>query len=217
MSDKFKRFLCIVIFTISNEWAYAETDCSEVVALGKIEVSELAEESQKDIVTCFEMGVAKGDPVSKYNLALLYYYGKFKQKDAARAEALFREAADAGHVLSAYNYAVIEEEKGNLELARAYYRVAAAGGHIASQLVVGQDYEHLGDFQNAYRWYKRASEHNSGEAYFLLAELLFRGKLGSPEINVACSYMFASKELGYPKAIKFFDVLKRKESTVCRK
>ena len=217
MNDNFKRFLFLAIFAISNEWVYAETDCSEVVALGRIEVSELAAESQKDIVTCFEMGVAKGDSVSKYNLALLYYYGKFKQKDAARAEGLFREAADAGHALSAYNYAVIEEKKGNLEQARMYYRVAAAGGHIASQLVVGQDYEHLGDFQSAHGWYKRASENDNGEAYFLLAELFFRGKLGKPEIDRACSYMSASKELGYPKAIKFFDVLERKESTVCRK
>lgn len=217
MNDKFKRFLFIAIFSISNEWAYAEADCSEVVALGKIGVSELAGENQKEIITCFEMGAAKGDPVAKYNLALLYYYGKFKQKDAARAEALFKEAADAGHVLSAYNYAVIEEKKGNLEPARVYYRIAAAGGHIASQLVVGQDYEHLGDSQSAHEWYKRASEHNSGEAYFLLAELLFRGKLGEPDIDRACSYMTASKELGYPKAIKFFDVLKRKESRVCRK
>lgn len=217
MNDKFIRFLFIAIFAFSNERAYAETDCSGVVALGKVEVSELADESQREVIACFELGVAKGDPISKYNLALLYYYGKFKEKDTDRAEALFKEAADAGHALSAYNYAVIEERKENLELARTYYRVAAAGGHIASQLVAGQDYEHLGDFQSAYRWYKRASEHNSGEAYFLLAELFFRGKLGEPEINLACSYMSASKRLGYPKAIKFFDVLERKESTACRK
>lgn len=217
MSDKvFLPVVMAVALAFSFDMASAvQEECKAVIEQGNISVSELDNELRRQTVACYESGAAAGSPAAQHNLALLYYHGKFKEKDTLKAGELFRMAADSGHALAAYNYAVLEENKGDLAGAKKYYEIAATGDHVTSQIIIGQNYEYLGDYGRAVEWYERASLANSGEAYFLLAGIYLRGKLGSPSIDQACKHMSISRDLGYSKAIEFFNLLKGKKASIC--
>jgi TPR repeat protein len=191
-----------------------------VASLGEVPIREISSQNRDEVVACYEGLALHGDMAGQYNLALLFYYGKFKDKDLSRAAGLFKSAADNGHVLASYNYAAMAEQGEGMEVdyqkARKYYGVAANGGHTASQVIIGQLLELDGDYDQSVEWYEKAIQAQSAEAYFYLGAIHLRGNLGAPDIKKACSYILASERLGFAKAIKFKKNIDAKGVKICQ-
>src|SRR5690606_23909392 len=85
----------------------------------------------------WEAPAAAGDPDAMFNLAQAYRLGRGVPADLARAEALYAEAAAAGHLQAADTYGLMLFQNGRREAALPYVRAAAGRGDPRSQYLLG--------------------------------------------------------------------------------
>ena len=88
-------------------------------------------------VTLWETEAAKGDSDAVFNLGQAYKLGKGVKQDLARAEALFGQAAAAGHLQAADNYGLLLFQRGERARALPYIRAAADRGDPRAQYLLG--------------------------------------------------------------------------------
>lgn len=88
-------------------------------------------------VTLWEAEAAKGDNDAVFNLGQAYKLGKGVKQDLARAEALFGQAAAAGHLQAADNYGLLLFQRGERARALPYIRAAADRGDPRAQYLLG--------------------------------------------------------------------------------
>jgi hypothetical protein len=80
---------------------------------------------------------AAGDPDAMFNLAQAYRLGRGVALDAGRAEALYAQAAAAGHLQAADTYGLMLFQDGRREAALPYLQAAARRGDARSQYLLG--------------------------------------------------------------------------------
>lgn len=85
----------------------------------------------------WEGPAANGDPDALFNLAQAHRLGRGAPMDIARAEALYRRAAEAGHLQSADTYGLMLFQDGRREQALPYVRDAAGRGDPRAQYLLG--------------------------------------------------------------------------------
>ena len=85
----------------------------------------------------WEAPAAAGDPDAMFNLAQAHRLGRGVSADLARAEALYAQAAAAGHIQAADTYGLILFQDGRREAALPYIQDAARRGDPRSQYLLG--------------------------------------------------------------------------------
>lgn len=85
----------------------------------------------------WEAQSAKGDADAIFNLGQAYKLGKGVPQDLARAEALFGQAAAAGHLQASDNYGLLLFQKGERQKALPFIRAAADRGDPRAQYLLG--------------------------------------------------------------------------------
>jgi len=85
----------------------------------------------------WEGPAAAGDPDAMFNLAQAYRLGRGVVVNLGRAEALYAEAAAAGHVQAADTYGLMLFQDGRRETALPYVTAAARRGDPRSQYLLG--------------------------------------------------------------------------------
>ncbi len=80
---------------------------------------------------------AKGDADATFNLGQAYKLGKGVPQDMAKAEALFGQAAAAGHLQASDNYGLLLFQKGERQKALPFIRAAADRGDPRAQYLLG--------------------------------------------------------------------------------
>ena len=80
---------------------------------------------------------AQGDPDAMFNLAQAYRLGRGVAQDEARAEDLYRRAAEAGHVQAADTWGLMMFQDGRREEALPLVQAAARRGDPRAQYLVG--------------------------------------------------------------------------------
>ncbi|WP_309751855.1 SPOR domain-containing protein [Novosphingobium sp.] len=88
-------------------------------------------------VKFWEIEAAKGDSDAVFNLGQAYKLGKGVKQDLAKAEALFAQAAAAGHLQAADNYGLLLFQRGERAKALPYLRAAADRGDPRAQYLLG--------------------------------------------------------------------------------
>ncbi|BBC74237.1 sporulation protein [Altererythrobacter sp. B11] len=78
-----------------------------------------------------------GDPDALFNLAQAYRLGRGVPEDAARAEALYAQAAGKGHLRAADTYGLMLFQDGRREAALPYVQDAARRGDPRSEYLLG--------------------------------------------------------------------------------
>jgi len=85
----------------------------------------------------WEAPATAGDADAMFNLGQAYRLGRGVVADLARAEALYAEAAAAGHLQAADTYGLMLFQNGRREAALPYVRAAAGRGDPRSQYLLG--------------------------------------------------------------------------------
>lgn len=117
---------------------------------------------------------ADGDPISAYNLAVLYANGLGVERDARKAVVLYRDSADAGHAPAQFN------------LGMAYL----TGDGVDA------------DYKEAARWWVKAAEQKNVQAVFNLATLYTKGMGVKRDDELARGLYQIAADLGDARAAK---------------
>jgi TPR repeat protein len=122
-----------------------------------------------------EKRAAERNPEAAYQLGMIYHLGlDGTPRDPAKAFALFRQAAEGGDPLGAYQtgcYYAGESEgavAADPALALRYKLVAAEAGYALAQYDVGQYYLRRGDRENGARWLEAAARQDFSQALLAL-------------------------------------------------
>src|SRR5262249_53589415 len=118
-------------------------------------------------IKLIENGVAGGDTYAMRLLAVGFLSGEFGRHDAAKAFALFRQAADAGDPvarehLAWLHYSGLGGAGRDEAKARDYLRRAAEAGVTSAQFMLARwnwdryDKRETDDLSDTYKWYERA-------------------------------------------------------------
>ncbi|WP_051755112.1 tetratricopeptide repeat protein [Nocardia sp. NRRL WC-3656] len=106
--------------------------------------------------------------------AAALFGGAVAAEDAGRtqeAEALYRRAADLGHVTAMNNLALLLEAE-RPECAEEWFRKAADAGHTGAMTTLGVLLEKRGRVEEGEAWYRRAADTGEPNAMFNLGLLL---------------------------------------------
>ena len=88
-------------------------------------------------VSEWQAPAAAGDPDAQFNLAQAYRLGRGVPRDLARAEGLYAEAAQKGHVQAADTYGLMLFQDGRRDAALPFVQGAARRGDPRAQYLLG--------------------------------------------------------------------------------
>lgn len=118
---------------------------------------------------------ARGDPDAQFNLAQAYKLGRGVDQDLAKAESLYKMAAEKGHLQAADNYGLLLFQRGERAKAMPYIHAAAGRGDPRAQYVLGIAYfngDHVPkDWVRAYALVSLAQQAGLPQATNALAQM----------------------------------------------
>jgi TPR repeat protein len=114
-------------------------------------------------VPLLNQSAAEGDVVAKRTLGYLLEHGQGANRDLGLAMRLYREAADGGDEIAAFNLGVLygaghQEVPVDLPESTHFLRLAAEAGVEMAYPVLGDRLAALGEHPEALRWYLLAAE-----------------------------------------------------------
>ena len=83
---------------------------------------------------------AKGDPDAQFNMGQAYKMGRGVERDLAKAEKYFSEAAARGHLQAADNYGLLLFQRGERTKAMPFVHAASDRGDARAQYILGLAY-----------------------------------------------------------------------------
>ncbi len=141
------------------------------VALGFL--YDTVEDNYEQAKLGYELGAKANDPVSKYNLGLIYEKGKGEPVNAAKAKDLYLQAAEDGHT------------QAMVQLAGFYFN-GIAGPR---------------DHQQALNWYRKAAEKGDRDALYQLGLMSETGVGTKLDFDDSIKYYEQSAQKGDAKAM----------------
>ncbi len=164
----------------ASELGHAKAVCT----LGDCYLSGLGvKKSYKMAIKWYEFGIGLGDPIAKYRLGQLYATNLGVMFDPVKAEALLREASEAG-CKPAEAEILRMKQRRNAKLSRRLYSTACS-------------IYHRGDKSGAISFLVLATKMGCGRAAYLLGCMFDCGD-GMPRDRVrAQKYLDKAKELGF--------------------
>lgn len=150
-----------------------------------------------------ERSAAQNYPPALATLGCLHFHGRHYPADQRRGLELVRRAAALGYT-DALNtlgtlYADADYPTFDKAASGNYFRQAAEAGDYYGLFNYALSLELEGNFAEAVKWYRLATEQTHDMAYYRLAGLLADGKGVAQDIEEACRlYDFAGDELQFP-------------------
>jgi TPR repeat protein len=131
------------------------------------------EETQKDAM--------EGNPMSQFNLAIMYATGQGMSQDNDMAKKYFRLAAEQGLKRAQMNLGSMYSRDGDMVNALKYYQMGADQGQRECMKIVGYYYyEGIGGAEKnhvrAFEWYKKAADLGNSDAMLNLAHMYDDGE-----------------------------------------
>ncbi len=118
---------------------------------------------------------AKGDADAQFNLGQAYKLGRGVERDLAKAEELFGQAAARGHLQAADNYGLLLFQRGNRTKAMPFIHAASDRGDPRAQYVLGLAYfnaDHVPkDWERAYALVSLAQQAGLPQAAGALSQM----------------------------------------------
>jgi TPR repeat protein len=154
----------------------AQHDLAAVYTAGRAGVTQNFEKAALWFREAADQKIAN----AAYNLGVLYHQGLGVEKDLDRALYWYREAAKLGHPEAQYNLGIAYIEgigtEYNAQTAAAFFESAANQGIVEAAYNLGLIYENglIGGGakpEDAFMWYKIASDGGSNDAKAALAQL----------------------------------------------
>jgi TPR repeat protein len=150
-----------------------------------------------------------------FALAERYYKDDSDKPDFAKALALYKHAAQLGHVGAAFyaGYLYAQGKHGVVDFvqARLFYEMAAAGGDSASICSLGILYSEgwgvASDPAKAKELYEKAIAKDSREAAYNLAFMYYRGSFGGPDFEQAKMCFEKAASLGNAGAMNMLGTM----------
>lgn len=166
----------------------------------------------QDLIATLELLIEKGNYAACFDLGQLYYLGdKGVQKDVPRAMTYFKEAANHGIAMAAYQLGRIYETGGdgelppNQALSFEWYARAAQEGIPEAENNLGSCYffgRGVGnDFEKAFQLYKSSAEKGNSEAEMNVGICYAAGKGVNQDYALAFSWWKKAAEHGHVKAM----------------
>lgn len=127
-----------------------------------------------------------GDAAALRTLGFLYQNGRGVNRDEARAEELFRAAANAGDPYGAFNLAMVKLRNhgaAQREESVRLLRQAAEGGVIEAAAALANEYSALGDYESSLQWYLAAALRGDATAMHVVG-CRYRDGVGTAPDNV---------------------------------
>ncbi len=128
-----------------------------------------------DLTAKLEKLAAARNPEAAYRLGMIYHLGlEGATRDLAKAFALFKQAAEGGDPLGAYQTGCYYAGQGGDAVAAdpalglRYKLVAAKAGYALAQYELGQHYLHRGDREIGVRWLETAARQGFSRALLAL-------------------------------------------------
>ena len=127
--NRFERVCCIALLTAA----------ASVPALASVKdgVDAWSRGDYDKAIAEWEKPAAAGDADAQFNLGQAYKLGKGVPTDLKRAEELYRQAADQGHLHAADMYGLLLFQSGRREQAMAWLVPSAERGEPRAQYVLG--------------------------------------------------------------------------------
>lgn len=130
-------------------------------------------------------------------------------RDPDRAQARFKEAADAGYALAQYDLARMyyagDGVARNLNLAGAYFDAAARAGLPEAMFAAGRMYDRgvnvAADPAKAIVYFKEAALKGNRDARFALGSYFYKGVVVGQDLATARAWFAAAARQGQPDAI----------------
>jgi TPR repeat protein len=151
-----------------------------------------------------EKAAAQNHAKALLHLGSLYLYGHHYPADPARGLALVQQSVASGYIeaLNTLGSFYLEENlPATYDKAKGadYFRQAAEAGDYSGLFNYALFHETEGNFAEAVKWYRLATEQSHATAYYRLAGLLADGKGAPQDIDEAAElYEYAGGELQYP-------------------
>jgi enhanced entry protein EnhC len=147
------------------------------VALGF--VYDTVEDNYKQAKLSYELATLANDPISKYNLGLIYEKGKGEVVDVAKAKDLYLQAAEDGHSqamvqLAGFYFNGLAGPRNQSQAIYWYKKAAALGDRDALYQLGLMAETGVGtklDFADAINYYKQSAEKGDAKAMLALARM----------------------------------------------
>ncbi len=141
------------------------------IALGF--VYETVDANYKQALKSYEVASQNSNAIGKFDLGLVYEYGKGRSVDSSKAENLYLEAAERGHV------------RAMVQLAGIYLHDT---GKFRNETI-------------ALEWYEKAAQKGDRDALYQLGQMAEKGQGMSKDVAKAMESYQAAAEKGNAKAI----------------
>lgn len=141
----------------------------------------------------------KGDAEAQYHAGMMSNNGIGTQQDTKQAFAWFQKAAASNDPLAAYKLGCYYDGQGAGVVASdptealKYKLVAAKAGYALAQIDVAVLYERQDNAEEAFRWWKLASDQGNPKALYRLSGSYFQGKGVPKDLSLAYAYFKLSK------------------------
>jgi uncharacterized protein len=151
---------------------------------------------------------ARGDPIARYNLAVISVRGQSARISRGRALRYLRASAQTGFAAAQFMLGALYENgqwvRKSSRRAMRWYQPAAEQGHVDAQLALGTQF-YLGrgagqDFAQAAHWYQRAAQGGDVAAQYLIASMFETGLGVAPDLRQAMTWYTAAARQGEPGA-----------------
>jgi hypothetical protein len=169
----------------------------------KVEERRLTEDAQ----SC-RVRAERGDAISQYELALLYYQGKGITRDYGEALHWYREAADQGNAKAEYGLGYMYDQGEGVAQdcseALRLYRKSADAGDERAQYALGLMFYNgrcvTQDHAEAVRWFLKAADQGLARAQYDLGYMYYHGQGVSQDRAEANRWLHKAADQGNQNA-----------------
>lgn len=141
----------------------------------------------------------KGDAEAQYHVGMMYNNGIGTRQDRKSAFEWFQKSAASNDPLGAFKLGCYYDGQGagivaaDSKEALKYKLVAAQAGYALAQHDVANHYSRQGNFEEAVKWWKRASDQGYPDALYSLSGAYYQGKGAPRDPSLAYAYYKLSK------------------------
>ncbi len=160
-------------YTVAKQWYQKAMKNYAPAAIALGFVYETVDADYKQAFKAYEVASKKRNSIGKFDLGLVYEYGKGRSVDKDKAEALYLEAAERGHI------------RAMVQVAGIYLNDT---GKFRNETI-------------AREWYEKAAKHGNRDALYQLGKMAEKGQGMSKDVAKALTNYQAAADKGNAKAI----------------
>ncbi|MCH9755560.1 MAG: sel1 repeat family protein [Gammaproteobacteria bacterium] len=160
-------------YDVSKQWYQKAMKSYAPAAIALGFLYETVDSHYEQAFSAYQLASGKNNSIGKFDLGLMYEYGKGRPVDTDKAEALYLEAAERGHT------------RAMVQLAGIYLHDTGKFRHEKS----------------AYEWYEKAAKRGNRDALYHLGQMAEKGQGMSKDIAKAVYNYQLSADKGNAKAI----------------